>query len=59
MKFSKAIKTYIVISESASVTEAYAAEKLSYYLGKIFGIEAETVTSADGKEGNFIFPWRS
>ena len=54
MKFSKAIKTYIVIPENASVTEAYAGEKLSFYLGKIFGIDAETVTDADGKEGNFI-----
>ena len=54
MKFSSVINTYIIIPESVSPTERFAAEELQKYLNKIFCINAEICTSAEGKSGNII-----
>ena len=54
MKFSKSIKTYIVIPEAVSSTEKFAAEELQKYLFKIFALDAEITKSAEGVSGNII-----
>ena len=54
MKFSKSIGTYIIVPEKATPTESFAAEELSKYLCKIFGIKAEIRKSEKGISGNMI-----
>ena len=54
MKFTKELKTIIVIPETASPTEKFAAEELKKYLNKIFACDAEITADYSAKADNII-----